>query len=74
MVRQSSMSYPGQGRPKDPNLPEDSTGGRQGQGKAAQSEPKLSKKWKVKGPSRRNHYGTSMMTTVPIGEAREDRC
>jgi len=40
MARQSSMSYPGQGRPKDPNLPEDPTGGRQGQGKAAQSEPK----------------------------------
>ena len=44
MARQSSMSYPGQGRPKDPNLPEDPTGRRQGQGKAAQSEPKLSKK------------------------------
>jgi hypothetical protein len=43
MVRQSSMSYPGQGRPKDPNLPEDPTGGRQGQGKAAQSEPKLAR-------------------------------
>jgi hypothetical protein len=43
MVRQSSMSYPGQGRPKDPNLPKDSTGGRQGQGKAAQSEPKLAR-------------------------------
>jgi len=52
MVRQSSMSYPGQGRPKDPNLPEDSTGGRQGQGKAAQSEPKLSKKVRGKRPKR----------------------
>ena len=26
MARQSSMSYPGQGRPKDPNLPEDVLG------------------------------------------------
>jgi hypothetical protein len=43
MTRQSSMSYPGQGRPKDPNLPKDSDGGRQGQGKAAQSEPHLRK-------------------------------
>ena len=40
MSRQNSMSYPGQGRPKDPKLPEDKDGGRQGQGKAAQSEPK----------------------------------
>ena len=48
MARQSSMSYPGQGRPKDPNLPEDPTGGRQGQGKTAQSEPKLSHKVRSK--------------------------
>ena len=39
MSRQNSMSYPGQGRVKDPQLPKDPDGGRQGQGKAAQSEP-----------------------------------
>lgn len=39
MSRQNSMSYPGQGRVKDPHLPKDPDGGRQGQGKAAQSEP-----------------------------------
>ena len=53
MARQSSMSYPGQGRPKDPNLPEDPTGGRQGQGKAAQSEPKLSDKVRSERPKRK---------------------
>ena len=39
MSRQNSMSYPGQGRVKDPQLPKDPDGGRQGQGRAAQSEP-----------------------------------
>ena len=39
MSRQNSMSYPGQGRVKDPHLPKDPDGDRQGQGKAAQSEP-----------------------------------
>ena len=39
MSRQNSMSYPGQGRVKEPHLPKDPDGGRQGQGKAAQSEP-----------------------------------
>ena len=39
MSRQNSMSYPGQGRVKDPHLPKDPNGGRQGQGKAAQPEP-----------------------------------
>jgi hypothetical protein len=39
MSRQNSMSYPGQGRVKEPPLPKDPDGGRQGQGKAAQSEP-----------------------------------
>jgi hypothetical protein len=38
--RQSSESYPGRGRVPDPHLPEDPSGGRQGQGKAAQKEPK----------------------------------
>ena len=38
MSRQNSMSYPGQGRVKDPHLPKDPDGGRQGQGKAAHSE------------------------------------
>ena len=43
MSRQNSMSYPGQGRVKDPQLPKDPDGGRQGQGKAAQSEPNRSR-------------------------------
>jgi hypothetical protein len=38
--RQSSESYPGQGRVPDPSLPDDPTGGRQGRGRAAQKEPK----------------------------------
>jgi hypothetical protein len=58
MVRQSSMSYPGQGRPKDPNLPKDSTGGRQGQGKAAQSEPKLARIHQDKKPKRERSLST----------------
>ena len=58
MVRQSSMSYPGQGRPKDPNLPKDSIGGRQGQGKAAQSEPKLARIHQDKKPKRERSSST----------------
>jgi hypothetical protein len=52
------MSYPGQGRPKDPNLPKDSTGGRQGQGKAAQSEPKLARIRQDKKPKRERSPST----------------
>ena len=58
MVRQSSMSYPGQVVQKDPNLSKDSTGGRQGQGKAAQSEPKLARIHQDKKPKRERSPST----------------
>ena len=51
MVRQSSMSYPGQGRPNDPNLPEDSTGADRDKERPRSQNPNLREFTRIKNQS-----------------------